>query len=283
MWGWSSFERARPREATYEARAGRKDAAARGRQGAQLVIAGSSLLLADSVGHGSRTLASVKTFSGLTTAAYLAFCWRFTEEAMAMDFLVTMTTNVPAGTPKATVEEVRARETARSLELEAGGHLLRLWRPPLQPGEWRTLGLFASDDADHLEESLASMPLRIWRTDEVTPLLSHRNDPGPAADPTPEGWAEYLTTFTTVIPSGTPAQDVTDAEAREAARAHDMAEQGHLVRLWKLGGTVALGLWRAGSADEMQQILRSLPLSAWMKVEATPLSEHPNDPARRSR
>jgi muconolactone D-isomerase len=95
-----------------------------------------------------------------------------------MEFLVTMTTHVPDGTPAAEVDRVRAREAARSRELAAQGHLLRLWRPPLQPGEWRTLGLFAADDGAQLEEVLASMPLRVWRTDEVTPLSPHPNDPG---------------------------------------------------------------------------------------------------------
>jgi muconolactone delta-isomerase len=32
-------------------------------------------------------------------------------------------------------------------------------------GEWRTLGLFATDDADQLQQTLASMPLKIWRND----------------------------------------------------------------------------------------------------------------------
>jgi muconolactone delta-isomerase len=32
-------------------------------------------------------------------------------------------------------------------------------------------------DDGQLEEVLASMPLRIWRTDEVTPLSPHPNDP----------------------------------------------------------------------------------------------------------
>jgi len=95
-----------------------------------------------------------------------------------MEFLVTMTTHVPDGTPAAEVDRVRAREAARSRELAAQGHLLRLWRPPLQPGEWRTLGLFAADDGAQLEEVLASMPLRVWRTDQVTPLSPHPNDPG---------------------------------------------------------------------------------------------------------
>jgi muconolactone delta-isomerase len=96
-----------------------------------------------------------------------------------MEYLVTMTTHVPNGTPEEAVDEIRGREANRSRELAAQGHLLRLWRPPLQPGEWRTLGLFAADDSQQLEEVLASMPLRVWRTDEVMPLSPHPNDPGP--------------------------------------------------------------------------------------------------------
>ncbi|MEZ0053453.1 muconolactone D-isomerase [Mycobacterium sp. MAA66] len=95
-----------------------------------------------------------------------------------MEFLVEMTTQVPAGTPEEVVDEIRARESMRARELADDGRLLRLWRPPLAPGEWRSLGLFAADDAEQLEHTLASMPLRIWRTDVVTPLTAHPNDPG---------------------------------------------------------------------------------------------------------
>ena len=94
-----------------------------------------------------------------------------------MEYLVTMTTRVPDGTPGQAVDDVRAREAAHSRDLVAQGHLLRLWRPPLQPGEWRTFGLFAAASGDELEKGLASMPLRIWRTDEVTPLSPHPSDP----------------------------------------------------------------------------------------------------------
>lgn len=94
-----------------------------------------------------------------------------------MEFLVTMTTQVPAGTTEEAVAEMRSREGARSKVLATQGHLLRLWRPPLEPGEWRTLGLFAAADEVELEQVLASMPLRIWRTDEVTPLSVHPSDP----------------------------------------------------------------------------------------------------------
>jgi len=196
-----------------------------------------------------------------------------------MEYLVTMTTHVPDGTSEEAVSDVRAREAARSRELAAAGHLLRLWRPPLQPGEWRTLGLFAAGDDGQLEKVLASMPLRVWRTDEVTPLSPHRNDPGPGRDLQETG-AEFLTTFTAAIPAGTPGQAVAGTEAREAERTHELAGQGHLVRLWVLPGQGrALGLWRARDAAEMQAILESLPLYAWMIVQTTPLTQHPSDPA----
>jgi muconolactone delta-isomerase len=97
-----------------------------------------------------------------------------------MEFLVTMTTHVPDGTTETDVDAMRAREAVRARELAAEGHLLRLWRPPLAPGEWRTLGLFVAADADELEQVLASMPLRVWRTDEVLPLSPHPNDPAQA-------------------------------------------------------------------------------------------------------
>ena len=94
-----------------------------------------------------------------------------------MEYLVTMTTEVPAATAESEAEDVRAREAVHSRELAAEGHLLRLWRPPLQPGEWRSIGLFAAEDRAQLDEVLASMPLHVWRTDEVTPLSPHPNDP----------------------------------------------------------------------------------------------------------
>ena len=194
-----------------------------------------------------------------------------------MEYLVTMTTHVPDGTPAVTVADIRGREAARSSELAAEGHLLRLWRPPLRPGEWRTLGLFASDDRGQLEHVLASMPLRVWRTDEVTPLAPHPNDPALPAGST---GTEFLTTFTISVPEGTPGQAVDDTEAREARRAEELAGQGHLLRLWRLPGpSRALGLWNAGNPAEMWAILKSLPLDPWMTVETTPLSRHPSDPA----
>jgi muconolactone delta-isomerase len=198
-----------------------------------------------------------------------------------MEYLVTMTTQVPAGTPDEMVQEIRGREAAHSAELAAQGHLLRLWRPPLEPGEWRTLGLFSAADEAALEDVLASMPLRIWRSDQVVPLGAHPND---VRQPRPGNGPEFLTTFTVTIPDDSDAAEVKELQAREADRTHELGEQGHLVRLWMLppvpGSWRALGLWRAEDAEQMAALLTSLPMGKWMTTETTPLSEHPNDPAR---
>jgi muconolactone delta-isomerase len=97
---------------------------------------------------------------------------------MTMEFLVDMVTTVPDGTTDAEVGAIRSREAARAAELAAQGHLLRLWRPPLEAGQWRTWGLFQAADATELQSVLTSMPLRVWRHDTVTPLTPHPSDPG---------------------------------------------------------------------------------------------------------
>jgi muconolactone delta-isomerase len=204
-----------------------------------------------------------------------------------VEYLVTMTTRVPSGTPEQAVDDIRAREAARSRELAARGHLLRLWRPPLRPGEWRTLGLFAAADGGRLEEVLASMPLRVWRTDEVTPLARHPSDPAPAAGAAPPGSArpagglaaEFLVTFTVAVPPGTPGDAVADARAGEARAARELAGQGRLLRLWGLPGAGrSLGLYRARDAAELAGILAALPLAPWTTADSTPLTPHPSDP-----
>jgi muconolactone delta-isomerase len=208
-----------------------------------------------------------------------------------MQYLVTMTTHVPDGTPEQSVDEVRQREAAHSAGLAAAGELLRLWRPPLRPGEWRSLGLFVAADDDQLEKTLAGMPLRIWRTDEVTPLSPHPNDPAMRAATSVNdralsagtGDPEFLTYFSVVVPDHVTAAQVADADAREAAKTREWADQGRLRRLWALPGEGrSLGLWQANNPAAMQAIVDSLPLGPWMTTEIVPLTAHPGDPARQS-
>jgi muconolactone D-isomerase len=94
-----------------------------------------------------------------------------------MEFLTDMVTTVPEGTSSTQVDELRAAEALRAAELAKAGHLIRLWRPPLKPGEWRSLGLFRATNEDELRQILDSLPLHIWMKVTVTPLTPHPNDP----------------------------------------------------------------------------------------------------------
>ena len=196
-----------------------------------------------------------------------------------MEFLVIMTTEVPDGTTPAEVTDMRAREAAHTQDLAGQGRVLRLWRPPLAPHEWRTIGLFAADNPGELESTLASMPLRVWRTDEVTALGAHPNDPGRDEVRLMAGSAEFLVTFILRVPHGASLETIDEMSAREAEHARKLAADGWLIRLWTLPGHGRnLGHWQATGPGPMQDILRSLPLASWLTTETVPLTRHPSDP-----
>jgi muconolactone delta-isomerase len=98
---------------------------------------------------------------------------------------------------------------------------------------------------------------------------------------------EFLVEFEVEVPAGTPDAEVEQRQRAESAAAAELAEDGHLVRLWRrpLGGdgTTAIGLYRANSEAELDDLLAGLPLGDWLRVTVTPLAAHPNDPATASR
>jgi muconolactone delta-isomerase len=197
-----------------------------------------------------------------------------------MEYLVTMTTQVPRGVAEREVANVRSLEAARASELVREGHVLRLWRPPLQPGEWRTIGLFAAEDPADLERTLASMPLRRWRTDDVIPLGPHANDPGRGRTKLVPTRTEFLTAFLLTVPPATNPADVDSVTAQETECARQLADDGSLIRLWTLPGHGrTLGHWQATDCPTMDEILQSLPMADWLTTETMPLARHPNDPA----
>ena len=98
---------------------------------------------------------------------------------------------------------------------------------------------------------------------------------------------EFLVEFEVEVPAGTPDAEVEQHQRAESAAAAKLAEDGHLVRLWRrplLGdGTTAIGLYRAFSRAQLEELLAALPLVDWLRVTVTPLEAHPNDPAAAAR
>jgi muconolactone delta-isomerase len=97
---------------------------------------------------------------------------------------------------------------------------------------------------------------------------------------------EFLVQFELDIPDGVSESEVEDRQRAEAKAAETLAEEGHLVRLWKASvgpsRTTILGLYRADSKEELDGLLGALPLYEWMRTSITPLLQHPNDPAETS-
>ena len=95
---------------------------------------------------------------------------------------------------------------------------------------------------------------------------------------------EFLVEFDLQVPAGTTESEVSGREQAESAAAAKLADEGHLVRLWRWprtgDGVAAVGLYRAESAAQLDALLAELPLADWLRVTVTPLRSHPNDPAR---
>ena len=98
---------------------------------------------------------------------------------------------------------------------------------------------------------------------------------------------EFLVEFEVEVPADTPVAEVEQHERAESAAAAKLAEEGHLVRLWRRplvgDGTTAIGLYRAFSQAQLEDLLAGLPIADWLRVTVTPLESHPNDPATASR
>jgi muconolactone D-isomerase len=90
---------------------------------------------------------------------------------------------------------------------------------------------------------------------------------------------EYLVEFELHIPDGTPESTASGRFAAEAKAAANLAEQGHLIRLWKTPDeSRALGLFQADHRAELDALLSDLPLAVWLHMTVTALGLHPNDP-----
>ena len=94
-----------------------------------------------------------------------------------MEFLVEFEVTVPDGTPESEVKDRETAEASAAATLVEAGHLLRVWRKPVAPGESRILGLYRADSEAQLDGLLGALPLYQWMAIAVTPLEPHPNDP----------------------------------------------------------------------------------------------------------
>jgi muconolactone D-isomerase len=95
-----------------------------------------------------------------------------------MEFLVEFTIRFPEEMPDADVKEHQRAEADAAAELVRQGHLVRLWIPPVGPGESKALGLYRADSEEQLDALLRALPMDRWMDEVVTPLQQHPNDPG---------------------------------------------------------------------------------------------------------
>lgn len=111
-----------------------------------------------------------------------------------MEFLTETVLTIPSGTEPQRVEELRLAESVRTAELAAENHLIRIWRPVTEIGQWKNIGLWRAANETELRNILSTLPLFPWMTISMRLLLPHPNDPGsisPSAGPK-EGFEDQL-------------------------------------------------------------------------------------------
>jgi len=95
-----------------------------------------------------------------------------------MEWLVRTHNRLPADTPAAERERLRAAERERAMELRTQGVLRKLWRTPGSAG---TVALYECRNATHLHEALSSLPMFPWLEVSVEPLADHPQEAQAAA------------------------------------------------------------------------------------------------------
>jgi muconolactone D-isomerase len=78
------------------------------------------------------------------------------------------------------------------------------------------------------------------------------------------------------IPHGTDAEKIKALSAQEHERAHELQLQGKWLHLWRVAGRYAnISVFDVDSPAELHDLLNSLPLYPFMKVEVSALCHHP--------
>lgn len=87
----------------------------------------------------------------------------------------------------------------------------------------------------------------------------------------------YLVRMDVQIPHGMPSEHADEIKAREKVYAQELQRQGRWKCLWRVVGEYAnYSLFDVGSNDELHALLSQLPLFPYMKIQVTPLAQHPS-------
>jgi muconolactone D-isomerase len=87
-----------------------------------------------------------------------------------MLYCVEMQVNIPDNLDPGRVEEIKAAEKARAIELQKSGKWPHLWRVV---GKYSNISILDVESNDELHQLLSSLPLFPYMTMQVTPLARH--------------------------------------------------------------------------------------------------------------
>ena len=87
---------------------------------------------------------------------------------------------------------------------------------------------------------------------------------------------EFLVRIETRLPPDLPEAERTQLLDAESARGRELIESGKLRRIWRIPGRLAnVSLYDVADADELHELLSSLPLARWMDIRVEALAVHP--------
>lgn len=87
----------------------------------------------------------------------------------------------------------------------------------------------------------------------------------------------FLVRMDVNIPHDLPAAQADDIKAREKAYAQHLQREGRWRHLWRVAGEYAnYSVFDAASNGELHGLLSQLPLFPFMKIQVTPLAQHPS-------
>lgn len=87
----------------------------------------------------------------------------------------------------------------------------------------------------------------------------------------------YHVRMDVLIPTDMDANKVAALKATEKALSQKLQEQGKWRHIWRLAGEYSnFSIFDVDSNEELHDIMMSLPLYPYMKVEVTPLLRHPS-------